>query len=476
MHYDGYFKKKHTHGINAMDAQPRVTPENDRRGNQGFSSWCTSRKLVLAGLIVVLVAGLLVAAGVWLGASLSGPSPTPIDATGPPPTTMDAPGPSPTTIAPGNPSENPTFTPSAFPTNIPSSYPTYIPLSPSNITVGVFYYPWHSNNFHNGQGYLRKFLLPRHQPALGEYNDRSTSVISQHLAWSRQANVRLWVTSWWGPDRMEDITTRDYILKHRELGEHRIALMYESSGRILPQGVFTTTNIAPDMEHICDTYFDHPNYYRVNGRPVLFVSVTRRLEDLGVLEETLTLMRNVAIGKGHNVFLVGDHAFQRPPRTEIHTPLFHLDAVTNYDMYGAMGSTGGFVGTAGVDAYFSDQRGWREAAHRHGISFIPCVSPGFNDRGVRLGVDHPPLPRKLNGATSAPGTLFRALLQGALFLVDPAMSNLVLVNSFNQWHEDTQIEPAVGIKASNPFTYTVGVEYEGYDERYLDILRDETQD
>ena len=450
MYENGLLERHHAHDTEMIDLQQRSDPSGpeNERGKEGGSLWRTTPVLLLLVLLIaVLVVGLSFGSGVWLGVSL------------------DSPGSSPTTIETHN------------PTGSPSAYPTYMSIPPSNITVGVYYYPWHSNNFHNGQGYLRKFLQPRQQPTLGEYNDRSTSVITQHLAWSRQANVRLWVTSWWGPDRMEDITTRDYILKHHDLGEHRIALMYESTSRIIPRGNVTTTNIAPDMEHICDTYFDHPNYYRVNGRPVLFVSVTRRLEDLGVLEETLTLMRNVAIGKGHNVFLVGDHAFQRPPRTEIYNPLYYLDAVTNYDVYGALGATGGYVGRERVDSYLSDQRGWREAAHQHYSLYIPCVSPGFNDRGVRLGVGRLPLFRKLdNSTTSLPGSLFRTALQGARFLVDPGMSNLLLVNSFNEWHEDTQIEPAVGIKTSNPFNYTLGVEYEGYGALYLDILRNETQD
>ena len=69
------------------------------------------------------------------------------------------------------------------------------PLPPSNITVGVYYYPWHNDDFHRGQGYLREQLMPPQQPTLGEYDDTDSKVISQHLAWSRQANVRLWVTS-----------------------------------------------------------------------------------------------------------------------------------------------------------------------------------------------------------------------------------------------------------------------------------------
>ena len=47
---------------------------------------------------------------------------------------------------------------------------------------------------------------------------------------------------------------------------------------------------------------------------------------------------------------------------------------------------------------------------------------------------------------------------------------MVLVNSFNGWHEDTQIEPVVGEPSIRPFDFTKGLEYEGYGELYLNIL------
>ena len=71
--------------------------------------------------------------------------------------------------------------------------------------VGVYYYPWYGSDFHGGK-YMRARLVPPQYPTLGEYDDREVSVISQHLAWSRQAHISLWVASWWGPDRREDQT------------------------------------------------------------------------------------------------------------------------------------------------------------------------------------------------------------------------------------------------------------------------------
>ena len=86
----------------------------------------------------------------------------------------------------------PTSTPTAAP--VTTLHPNYqatdsYPAYSSNVTVGVYYYPWHGDNFHNGGGYIRNQLVPQQMPALGEYDDSDPSTISQHLAWSRQANV-----------------------------------------------------------------------------------------------------------------------------------------------------------------------------------------------------------------------------------------------------------------------------------------------
>jgi hypothetical protein len=60
---------------------------------------------------------------------------------------------------------------------------------------------------------------------------------------------------------------------------------------------------------------------------------------------------------------------------------------------------------------------------------------------------------------------------------DPTIDELILVTSFNEWHEDTQIEPVIRADPTAADDspggggYTDGLAYEGYGLRYLDILR-----
>ena len=198
-----------------------------------------------------------------------------------------------------------------------------------NLTVGAYYYPWHSNDFHRGAGYLREQLSTKQQPTLGEYDDTDPNVIYQHLKWSAQANVRLWVTSWWGAGSREDNTTKNVILPHQALGDHKIALFYETTGRIREEDGNSTHNVIPDITYICQTYFDHPNYFRIDGRPVLFVYLTRKLEAIGLLDDVVLEMRQSARDEGYDIYIVGDHVFQAAPENELVLPPFALlDAVT----------------------------------------------------------------------------------------------------------------------------------------------------
>lgn len=350
------------------------------------------------------------------------------------------------------------------------SLPNLLFSTDFNYNVGVYYYPWYYNDFHGGQ-YLRKHLVPAQSPVLGEYNDRTQPVITQHLDWCRYAGIDFWVASWWGPGGREDVTLLNTIFQNPDLGNFKIALFYESTGRTSD---FTDySNLSSDIAYIADNYFNKPNYYKINGKPVLFIYLTRVFSSYGTLSSSLVTMRNSASAKGYQMYIVGDQAFGNPGGLG---QVALLDAITNYDVYGSMGATG-YAGQVKVDSYFSQQSGWRELAHSVGKDFIPSVSPGFNDKGVRTG--HSPLSRKLSSSSEF-GSLFQAELQQARIYTDTTLNRMMMVTSWNEWHEDTQIEPVESAPAttiddsSTGNYYTNGLPYEGYDDRYLRILREET--
>ena len=346
--------------------------------------------------------------------------------------------------------------------------------------VGVYYYPWHGGNDFHGGNYLREHLVPAQLPMLGEYDDTESRVIEQHFKWSEYAGVNLWVSSWWGPNKTTDKTMRNHVMTNPNIKHIKIALFYETTSRLTDKTISDekwndVSNVASDIQYMATYYWNHPNYYKINGRPVLFIYLTRAMESRGILEETVKIMREQASLAGFDIYIVGDHVFGNPPSTAGKMSL--LDAVTNYDVYGSSGGRNVLYATQkGVDDYYAKQAQWKRVAEQAGVKFIPAASAGYNDCGVRPEALHQPLSRKLS-ADDEFGSLFKANLEGAQQLTDPEIGSLFMVNSWNEWHEDTQIEPVetaspTSIDVSGNGKYTWGLEYEGYGTKYLDILRE----
>ena len=107
---------------------------------------------------------------------------------------------------------------------------------------------------------------------------------------------------------------------------------------------------------------------------------------------------------------------------------FYFDAVTNYDMYGSMGSQELHAGSTALSKYYADQKGWKDLAAKQGCRYMLTVSPGFNDRGVRPQVDHRPLSRRLT-AESEEGSLFATALAHAKRLSTRSMNGMKIRKS-----------------------------------------------
>lgn len=342
-------------------------------------------------------------------------------------------------------------------------------VSDSQPVVGVYYYPWYRRT-REWRQVMRQHLKAPQEPELGLYRSDDPNVIRTHIAQSLRGGIDFWAVSWWGPGQHCDVTFRNAILKHPDAGKLKYAVLYESTGRF---GRFNSPSYErwlPDLTYMQEHYFDHPSYLKIDGKPVVFVYLTREyFRNKG--HEALKEMR----AKFPNLYLVGDDVFGAGYRSEWAK---NFDAVTAYDVYGQ--SVGRLGGTREAVAFLA--RNYRHAkaqANAVGTAFMPTIAPGYNDTAVRRG--HPGRARYFTDVeNSEEGDLFRAMIRDvALPLLDPKADNIVLVTSFNEWYEDTQIEPTAG--TAPPSTtddsdsgdyFTGGDRYVDYGYLYLDILRE----
>ncbi|MCA9170007.1 MAG: glycoside hydrolase family 99-like domain-containing protein [Planctomycetales bacterium] len=351
------------------------------------------------------------------------------------------------------------------------------------LLVGAYYYPWYRGAPREATadapasvGWMRQamrsHLVPQQLPALGVYDSASPEVIAAHIAQSRQANLDFWAVSWWGPNHSTDRVLRRNILAHPAAEKLKYAILYESTGRFGPFKSPDYSSLASDFDYLEQQFFNDPRYLKVDGKPVVFIYLTRvyfrnRGEDA---------LRNLRL-KHPNLYLIGDEVFG--PRYPDDAAAA-WDAITAYDVYGQSLQAAGAT-QAAITQLKSNYEQAREAAHRSGKAFVPAISPGYNDRAVRQG--HEGRNRVFaDKADSQEGDIFRAMLrQIALPLADDAAQRMVMVTSFNEWYEDSQIEPTQGTQpttarddsADGKF-FTHDAAYVDYGDLYLRILREET--
>ncbi len=262
-------------------------------------------------------------------------------------------------------------------------------------------------------------------PALGPYSSNDPEVLDQHFAWFEQAGIGIVGYEWWGPDSSEDrlvplvLTTAD----RHGLDVAFVIREYETR---------SVAGLADDIAYLYERHGDEPAFYRTEGGQGLFL--------LWAPAET------------------GSAATPGSWRTAVQAAHELPD--------------GAVLIAGSVDAQLVRQDGFDGLVNRpepapadfawavtlpEGAWFVPTVSPGFEqekslDDGPRVGRD--------DGAT------FSESWQAALSTgVEPA---LVVVGSFNDWTQGTQIEPAAGSASSG-----TGFDYRDYGslgrEGYLDL-------
>ncbi|MDP8213959.1 MAG: glycoside hydrolase family 99-like domain-containing protein [Candidatus Euphemobacter frigidus] len=369
------------------------------------------------------------------------------------------------------------------------------PPPPKQPLVGAYYYLWFPRNFRK-MGYLRGYLKPPQSPVLGSYNSSDPEAAERHIAWCSRYGIDFLAIDWWPNFPQRNKSLDDGFLQAPNIQDIKWCIFYETqslgvnrAGGTINWNEKKTARLVADLLKFAATYFNHPSYLKIDGRPVIFLYVTRtfRGDTAAVLKKV-----RVELGKqGIDPFIIGDEVFwevtvdgggedsfvewtDTPQRSRI--KLF--DAVTPYNMYETRKR--GHAGYGAESRYLSevDEKfaEYREACGDD-VVFIPNVIPGYNDRPLRLRRDHYVIPR-LWKKDGAPGSLFSVLFDRlGLKYADPDLP-IIMITSWNEWNEDTAIEP---LTPAPPTTrdisksgtrFTEGYPYSGFGETYLRIIRD----
>ena len=295
-----------------------------------------------------------------------------------------------------------------------------MPVEPPPRSVHAFYYGWYGNPAHDGAfvhwqqgGHLPPVELGAdYRPLLGAYSSRDRAVLDRHFGWFVEAGIGVAVVSYWGPGSREDQLLPG-ILDAAARAHVEVAFHIE------PYAGRTAATVVRDIRDLRTRFGSHPAFHRV-ARPtrhgpshaprgVFYVFESSggggRIPDADWARELATIRGTaddaIVLGQALDVNRLDQSQF---------------DGLYNYDVFAVDGS--------GFDAV------GRAVRQRNAI-FVPSVGPGYVDG------------RAIPGSTRSLGRDAGARYDLMWARAVDARAEWVSITSFNEWHEGSQIEPAV---------------------------------
>lgn len=302
--------------------------------------------------------------------------------------------------------------------------------------VCAHYYPWYGAPAHDYRDGRWSLESPS-TPVLGDYDSTDPEVIERHIGWCHAAGIRWLNVSWWGPDSHEDERFRNDLLEHPWSDELDWSILYETVGRLGSDADMddrrARRRLRDDLVYLADTYFYRDVYKRIDGRPVLYVYSAQGFggDVVGAYDEAID-------AAGVRPYLVADvresAAIDAAAIAEV------ADAVTTYNPYTPRED----VERIFLDRLETSYRSWYLARDHTDLDVIPTVIPGMNDSEVTHVYRDNPVLESSPERYERVATISRRYADGPVF-----------VTSFNEWYENTQIEPS-----------------EEFGERYLELTAD----
>jgi len=323
--------------------------------------------------------------------------------------------------------------------------------------LATHYYFWFPENW--GAGYAgRKDPDQYNTPLLGEYSSNKPEIISSHLKEMEQAGINLVLLDWWPriphlKDRAVKVSEalREHPNMHFSVHLETLEIAEDGSQDVIYMRDKEILVLSLFMEHLAKRLFSHPQYLRIQNRPVVFLYASRHL--IGDTRDILLRVRgHVKEKTGFDPYFIGDEVFYNVPEQGSDGVAKLLpNLIPNWDRIRAFDAIT-LYNPYNPDAPYNEQdepieyflketeslyRKYRSIAETAGVPFIPTVIPGYDDRVLRPKINAYPLERKNNTGTY----LLDQLLDISESSLSGSAPNMTIITSWNEWNEGTQIEP-----------------------------------
>jgi len=285
--------------------------------------------------------------------------------------------------------------------------------------VAAFYYPWYGTpegsgaERHWGKWDAQKKDAPEslRWPTDGPYDSTDPKVVDRHMAQFAQAGIDVPIVSWWGPGDHTD-KAMPVILDHAGKHGRRVTVYFEVVRGRPP----TVEAAAQDLNYLAKKYASHPAWLRVGTQPVIFL-YGRVMDQLGDGKWVQALER-ARRESGVDWITIADGI------NSSYGALF--DGIHTYNTMGMYLNRPERDWPAIAKQHIMDALRY---ARPHGRIACATLVPGYDDTKIR---------KPGANLERADGRLYEAQWKVAL----ETQPDWVLITSFNEWHEGSEIEPS----------------------------------
>ncbi|MER3502075.1 MAG: hypothetical protein C4295_11515 [Candidatus Fervidibacterota bacterium] len=285
--------------------------------------------------------------------------------------------------------------------------------------VLAFYYAWYGNPQVSGRWVHwsevdeagKRIGSSTHYPVLGPYDSHDPKVVEQHCRWAKEAGLDGFIVSWWHPNDFHD-RAMPLILDTAQKFGLEVTAYFET----VPEN-----NCERALEYVLyllNRYGKHPAWLKLDGKPVLFV-YGRAIGQIG-LDGWLWVITEANRRYEGGAIFIGDQISPQAARI--------FDGIHTYNITGA---------TQGKSV--DEIKAWAEKTFPQWVATagerIACLTiiPGYDDSKLPDRKPPRPITYRHNGET------YRILWEVAI----AANPDWVLITSWNEWHEGSEIEPSI---------------------------------
>ncbi len=305
-----------------------------------------------------------------------------------------------------------------------------------NITIAAFYYNWYIPNYHIPKN------LPD-PPLLGFYYSNDNIVFNKHVDWATGYGIDVFVFPFPYPEGIAFDWLKEIFKKNMETDlfdqiKFSFCSTFVDNTAPKPPYNFDDPEVKQEfidsINYIKDHYAYLPNFWRINGKPVI-VSWNTHV----YLGKESVHNAFVEVKSNEDIYLLG----HIPSNLAIEKKFYPFLSSPVYGIYNYQPLLAPFhpweMNTWPRSTLLKEDINkvlpiidkWQNFCKTLGIRYIPTISPSIDKTYDYRDTNRPPI--ILRDIES-----FKILIQNSL-----NKNSIIFITSFNEWFEDTQIEPSV---------------------------------